>query len=143
MFSRTTRRRVPSSRRLFESLEDRLALSVDLAYAGAFIPASDGVFFNREGGWYQGLGLDDEGNAYVVADSRVYYGFEVPFWFNEDPANSSQITEGFSPKVICKIRPDGSTAWSRVFYGEGDGYSGMFDLSAASDKYGNVILVGD
>ncbi len=149
---RQPRRRSPSATRArarFETLEARLALSVNLGFAGAFdiIGGSAGGIYTSSGpnsGKGDGLVTDSAGNRYVTVNGAFHISSYDPFEASEnidlDPGpgvNATNMTAG-----LVKLDPNGAVVWKAAFSATG-GAGGPVRIVPAVDANQNVYLVGD
>jgi hypothetical protein len=124
----------------FETLEARLALAVDLGFAGAFqtlggpateIYASSGHNDGRGGG----MVTDGAGNRYVTVNGTFDHIVDL------DPGPAVQAVT--MDAALVKLAPNGAVVWKVALNATGPASSPAVRILHAVDADQNVYLVGD
>jgi hypothetical protein len=124
----------------FEILEPRLALAVDLAYAGVFETLSSSTtssfVSNSNYDFTNGGGLvaDDAGNRYVTLIGRTSHSVDL------DPGSGVDATT--MNAALLKLSPSGDVLWKAV-YNPTTAAPPVMRIFHAVDADQNVYMVGD
>jgi hypothetical protein len=120
-------------RGVFESLEPRLALAVDLGFALAFESLA-GMSESIRSGWATGMVTDASGNSYVTINGGVDHTIDL----DPGPALAAATLDA----GLAKLDPSGALVWAAAFNATG-GASPYVRIVHAVDADQNVYLVGN